>query len=70
MHATSASHVFSPERIVILEFLCSQAAIALHNAQLFADASLKSKVIESSVDGMAILKNGVFNPLLSLSAIS
>ncbi|MEL6929163.1 MAG: PAS domain S-box protein [Cyanobacteria bacterium J06600_6] len=60
LHATHTNHVFCEEKIIILEFLCDQAAIALHNAQIYADANLKSKAIESSVDGMAILENGVF----------
>jgi PAS domain S-box-containing protein len=32
-----ATHVFTPERLVILELLAAQAAIALENAELYAD---------------------------------
>jgi len=60
LHSTSTSNVFNPARIVVLEFLCSQAAISINNAQLFADAQLKSSVIESVADGMAILEEGRF----------
>jgi len=61
LHSSQTKGLFNPERITVLEFLCSQASIALHNAQQYADTNLKSKVIESSVDGVAILENGVFN---------
>ena len=60
LHSTQVQNLFKPYRIIVLEFLCSQAAIAIHNAQLFESASLKSLVIESSVDGMAILEDGKF----------
>ncbi|MEL6494959.1 MAG: PAS domain S-box protein [Cyanobacteria bacterium J06623_7] len=60
LHSSSASSMFAPERIVVLEFLCSQAAVALNNASLYADAKLKSKAIDSSIDGMAILEDGVY----------
>jgi len=63
LHSSYITGLFNPERIIVLEFLCYQASIALHNAQIHADANLKSKVIESSVDGMAILDNGVFTYL-------
>jgi len=60
LHSTTVKDLFSLGRKIILEFLCSQAAIAIHNAQLFESAYLKSSVIESSVDGMAILEDGKF----------
>ena len=60
LHSTSADFVLSPERIASLEFLCGQAAISLHNARLHEFVSLKSSVIESSLDGMAILEDGKF----------
>ena len=60
LHSSQISNLFSKDRITILKFLCSQAAIAIYNAQLFADANLKSRVLESSVDGIAILEHGKF----------
>ena len=60
LHSNNTSGIFNPERISVLKFLCDQAAIAIDNAQLFADAHLKSKIIESSVDGIAILEHGKF----------
>jgi len=60
LHSSYVRGLFNRGRIIVLEFLCSQASIALHNARLYADANLKSKVIESSIDGMAILENGIF----------
>ncbi|WP_036482041.1 PAS domain S-box protein [Myxosarcina sp. GI1] len=63
LHASSIKGLFDLEKTIVLEFLCSQAAVAIHNARLFADAKLKSKAIESSVDGIAMLQDGKFEYL-------
>ena len=60
LHSCKTKDLFTPEKTIVLEFLCAQAAIAIHNARLFAENDLKSRAIESSVDGMAILENGQF----------
>ncbi|BDM81052.1 hypothetical protein AM10699_39190 [Acaryochloris marina MBIC10699] len=52
--------VFTRDRVTVLNFLCSQAAISLENARLFESLALKSSIIESAVDGMAILEGGKF----------
>ncbi|MEM6423848.1 MAG: AAA family ATPase [Cyanobacteria bacterium P01_D01_bin.128] len=52
------SGIFTDERIVILNFLCTQAGISLENAVLYESVVLKSSVIESSNDGIAILEDG------------
>lgn len=52
--------VFTCDRITILNFLCSQAAISLENAKLYESAKLKSSIIESAIDGMAILEDGKY----------
>lgn len=56
----SAVGVFTCDRITVLNFLCSQAAISLENARLFESATLKSSIIESAIDGMAILEDDKF----------
>ena len=63
LHAVRPSNIFSLKGIVALEFLGSQAATAIRNAQIYAEAQLKSQIIEASVDGMAILEDGVFTYL-------
>ncbi len=45
---------------IILEFLASQAAIALTNAQLYESVVQRSAAIEASLDGFAILDNDRF----------
>ncbi|MGR3277695.1 AAA family ATPase [Acaryochloris marina NIES-2412] len=52
-----ASGVFTCDRITVLNFLCSQAAISLENARLYETATLRSSIIESALDGMAILED-------------
>ena len=52
-----ASGVFTDERIIILNFLCTQAAISLDNSRLYESIALKSFAIESAVDGTAILED-------------
>ncbi|UJB70364.1 response regulator [Acaryochloris sp. 'Moss Beach'] len=52
-----ASGVFTCDRITVLNFLCSQAAISLENARLYEAATLRSSIIEAAIDGMAILED-------------
>ncbi|NEO83867.1 MAG: AAA family ATPase [Spirulina sp. SIO3F2] len=52
--------VFTEERILILDFLCTQATISLENSRLYESVALKSSVLESSIDGMAILEAGKY----------
>ncbi|MDB4899593.1 MAG: multi-sensor signal transduction multi-kinase, partial [Gemmatimonadetes bacterium] len=40
---TLASHVFTPQRMAVLELLSSQAAISLENARLFAQVSSENR---------------------------
>ncbi|MGR3278056.1 PAS domain S-box protein [Acaryochloris marina NIES-2412] len=56
----STAGVFTCDRITVLNFLCSQAAISLENARLYESATLKSSIIESAIDGMAILEDGKY----------
>ncbi|MBT9312692.1 AAA family ATPase [Leptothoe kymatousa] len=52
--------LISSARIITLNFLFSQVAIGLKNAQVLEQSlALKSKVIESSIDGIAILENDI-----------
>ncbi|WP_299407775.1 PAS domain S-box protein [Acaryochloris sp. IP29b_bin.148] len=55
-----ASGVFTCDRITVLNFLCSQAGISIENARLYESVALKSTIIESAVDGMAILEDGKY----------
>ncbi|MGD1860558.1 MAG: PAS domain S-box protein [Leptolyngbyaceae cyanobacterium] len=52
--------IFTDGRIVVLNFLCTQAAISLENARLYESVVLKSSVIESSTDGIAIFEDGKY----------
>jgi len=63
LESSTIGGLFSQQRVQILEFICSHAAIALRNAQLYESLSLRSSVIESSVDGIAILEDGKFTYL-------
>jgi len=56
----STSGVFTQDRITVLNFLCTQAAISLKNAQLYENLALRSRIIDSSVDSMAILEEGKY----------
>jgi PAS domain S-box-containing protein len=47
--------VFTADRQIVLEFLASQAAITLHNAQLYQAVVQRSAAIEASLDGFAIV---------------
>jgi len=49
-----ASHVFTPERISVLELLASQAAISLENARLYSDLGEREARIRHLVDSNII----------------
>ncbi|MBE9079681.1 AAA family ATPase [Romeria aff. gracilis LEGE 07310] len=51
----SASGVFNRDRILILNFLCTQAAISLENARLFAQEQRKSHQLEQSQQRLKLL---------------
>ncbi|NEO84168.1 MAG: PAS domain S-box protein [Spirulina sp. SIO3F2] len=52
--------VFTGDRIAILKFLCSQAIISIENTKLYESVAIKSSVIESSVNGIAVLENNKY----------
>jgi PAS domain S-box-containing protein len=53
-----ASHVFTPERISVLELLASQAAISLENARLYNDLGEREarirRLVDSNIVGIVI----------------
>jgi PAS domain S-box-containing protein len=53
-----ASHVFTPERISVLELLASQAAISLENARLYNDLQEREakirRLVDSNIVGIVI----------------
>ncbi|MDJ0691627.1 MAG: AAA family ATPase, partial [Xenococcaceae cyanobacterium MO_188.B32] len=49
LHSSATSGVFSPERIVVLNFLCSQAAISLEHASLYHQLENYSQTLEQRV---------------------
>jgi predicted ATPase/signal transduction histidine kinase len=49
---TLASHVFTPERISVLELLSSQAAISLENARLYADLASENRERQTAEDAL------------------
>jgi PAS domain S-box-containing protein len=53
-----ASHVFTPERISVLELLASQAAISLENARLYSDLGEREarirRLVDSNIIGIVI----------------
>ncbi len=53
-----ASHVFTPERISVLELLASQAAISLENARLYNDLREREarirRLVDSNIVGIVI----------------
>src|SRR6202035_4857735 len=53
-----ASHVFTPSRISVLEFLASQAAISLENARLYNDLREREarirRLVDSNIVGIVI----------------
>ncbi|AFY91705.1 PAS domain S-box [Chamaesiphon minutus PCC 6605] len=52
--------LFTDNHKTAISFLCTQAAIALHNAQLHESVVQRSAAIEASLDGFAILDGGRF----------
>ena len=48
LHSSNTCKVLSPEKTIVLEFLCSQAAIALRNSQLFTQEKEKVKRFKPS----------------------
>ena len=48
------SHVFTPARIAILQFLASQAAISLENARLYADLLQENRERQTAEDAMQV----------------
>ncbi len=55
------SHVFTPERIVVLRALASQAAISLQNARLYSDLEVAQANLQASHDRMQMLASVVEN---------
>ena len=58
-----ASHVFTPARIAILQFLASQAAISLENARLYADLLQKNREREAAEDAMQAERGTMAQPV-------
>jgi len=54
---TLASHVFTPDRAILLELLASQAAISLQNTRLYADLQEREARVRRLVDSNII---GIF----------
>ncbi|MEO1590613.1 MAG: AAA family ATPase [Cyanobacteria bacterium J06632_22] len=48
-------HVFTDERILVLNFLCTQAAISLENARLYQQSQRQEQYMRSLYDGVAHL---------------
>jgi PAS domain S-box-containing protein len=55
-----APAIFTAPKQTVISFLCTQAAIALHNAQLYEAVGQRSAAIEASLDGFAILDRDRF----------
>jgi PAS domain S-box-containing protein len=49
-----ASHAFTPERILVLELLSSQAAISLENARLYAELASENRVRETAQEALLV----------------
>ncbi|PSB51421.1 PAS domain-containing protein, partial [Chamaesiphon polymorphus] len=52
--------LFTDNHKTVISFLCTQAALALHNAQLYESVVQRSAAIEASLDGFAILDGDRF----------
>ncbi|WP_407893481.1 ATP-binding protein, partial [Scytonema sp. NUACC26] len=50
----STSSVFTSERILILNFLCTQAAISLENARLYQDSQIYAQQLEQSLEKLRL----------------
>ncbi|AFY44872.1 ATP-binding sensor histidine kinase [Nostoc sp. PCC 7107] len=48
------SGVFTSDRILILKFLCTQAAISLENARLYQDSQIYAQQLEQSLDKLRL----------------
>jgi len=60
-----ATGVFTPDRVEVLKFICSQAAIAIENAKLYGDLEASEdkyrSIFENSNEGiLRISKKGIF----------
>ncbi|BBD59007.1 two-component hybrid sensor and regulator [Nostoc sp. HK-01] len=53
----STSGVFTSDRILILNFLCTQAAISLENARLYEDSQIYAQQLEQSLDKLRLSEN-------------
>ncbi|BAY60583.1 two-component hybrid sensor and regulator [Calothrix brevissima NIES-22] len=53
----SATGVFSSDRILILNFLCTQAAISLENARLYQDSQIYGQKLEESLEKLHLSEN-------------
>ena len=53
------SHVFTPDRIAVLELLAAQAAISLENTRLYSDLQEREakvrRLVDSNIIGIFIL---------------
>lgn len=50
----STSSVFTSDRILILNFLCTQAAISLENARLYQDSQIYAQQLEQSLEKLRL----------------
>ncbi|MFN6527911.1 AAA family ATPase [Nostoc sp. ChiSLP03a] len=50
----STSSVFTSDRILILNFLCTQAAISLENARLYQDGQIYTQQLEQSLEKLRL----------------
>ncbi|WP_418006845.1 AAA family ATPase [Nostoc piscinale] len=53
----STSNVFTSDRILILNFLCTQAAISLENARLYQDSQIYAQQLEQSLEKLRLSEN-------------
>ncbi|MEM9136334.1 MAG: ATP-binding protein [Cyanobacteria bacterium P01_F01_bin.42] len=56
----AVSRIFDQNRVVVLDFLCAQAGISLENSRLYESVMLKSSIIESFSDSIAVLEDERF----------
>ncbi|MBD2201156.1 AAA family ATPase [Calothrix sp. FACHB-1219] len=54
---SSARGVFSSDRILILNFLCTQSAISLENARLYQDSRIYGQKLEESLEKLRLSEN-------------
>ncbi|MBD2494524.1 trifunctional serine/threonine-protein kinase/ATP-binding protein/sensor histidine kinase [Nostoc sp. FACHB-280] len=53
----STSNVFTSDRVLILNFLCTQAAISLENARLYEDSQIYAHQLEESLEKLRLSEN-------------